>query len=794
MTHGALLPTSAVLVAIGCLCAHGSASAAPQAECPAEPSASKPRAGCSESVSDTGGLCVRAPASLLLAIAADGSASGVQKVCNDSTKAVKPELALSAFSTGPCFATPVLGELPDVQLDAAAKAKLDSSGELPAGACIDVAVRASKLNQPGLMSADLTSGRMTIARIRALQTKPSFDLKVEGATADQLSIVLTKGETSHIRVRNADPASYRFRWRVDLGHYSAEDVQWIPPFGEVTIPITVDPTCASDCAPSQIGFFDSGFLSSGMMTGRLLLAYEPDSALAHLADLPRRTTQLRARTNFWGRYWQGLWNGAFVLFALMAGIGTSLLVNYALPTQRKRITTKEALVELEGRLIGLSNFVESRTLGLLRSEKRRIGAELRTLSPFLPDTETALPALQGRLATLARRIDLTVKAGNLLRQSRAASDLADPERGAIAAHCRIVLDQARKPAADEADFKTADAQLVFAAQVLSAAGQAPSPEAIDALHKRADALPAALAADSDDVDAKAFWKSLHGLLQAIVKNLPRSWDLQRQDFVRVCGAVVKAEHIVRFKAFVDESSDDELRQRRRDRADDLGKALLPGDEESAERAEQILQQVEEGVGAADLATELTANASRLCIDVDPPTPLPRQLVTFRVVMPKAGQNTSVARRELACTWRLDGQPLSEPQGWTWSTYFEPRKWPRPTSWGEVGSRIRRMLLPFGPPAPSPAPFQVEAVLQFPGGSTLAPIAAPPVHLEVLKSYVAGRTTYAVFTLLITVLLVGIGLLATAQEKLQTADWLTGLGVVFALGFGAEALKRVLTRT
>jgi hypothetical protein len=196
------------------------------------------------------------------------------------------------------------------------------------------------------------------------------------------------------------------------------------------------------------------------------------------------------------------------------------------------------------------------------------------------------------------------------------------------------------------------------------------------------------------------------------------------------------------------------------------------------------------VGAAELAKELQANAAALCIDVDPPQPLPRQLVTFRVVAPKAGQNRSAARRDVACAWRLDGELQAEAHGWVWSTYFEPREPQMFDSWRKAWHRVRH---PLAAPTLAPEPFLVEAVLRFPDGTTLGPIKAPPVRLEVLKSYVAGRTTYAVFTLLITVVLVGIGLLATAQEKLQAVDWVTGLGVVFALGFGAEALKRVLTR-
>jgi hypothetical protein len=50
------------------------------------------------------------------------------------------------------------------------------------------------------------------------------------------------------------------------------------------------------------------------------------------------------------------------------------------------------------------------------------------------------------------------------------------------------------------------------------------------------------------------------------------------------------------------------------------------------------------------------------------------------------------------------------------------------------------------------------------------------------------------SLSITVLIVALGLLAGAQEKLQTLDWLSGALTVLALGFGADTLKTLISKT
>ena len=72
-------------------------------------------------------------------------------------------------------------------------------------------------------------------------------------------------------------------------------------------------------------------------------------------------------------------------------------------------------------------------------------------------------------------------------------------------------------------------------------------------------------------------------------------------------------------------------------------------------------------------------------------------------------------------------------------------------------------------------------------------ASTTVELEPTKSYVSDSLKLSLGAMFVTVLLVGIGLLAGAQEKIQSLDWWSALVAVLALGFGADALKRVLMK-
>jgi len=63
-----------------------------------------------------------------------------------------------------------------------------------------------------------------------------------------------------------------------------------------------------------------------------------------------------------------------------------------------------------------------------------------------------------------------------------------------------------------------------------------------------------------------------------------------------------------------------------------------------------------------------------------------------------------------------------------------------------------------------------------------------------KAYAENALTMAIVGLLITVLVAGIALVATAQDRIQSPDWMTGAVVVFGLGFAADVLKRAVKRS
>lgn len=79
------------------------------------------------------------------------------------------------------------------------------------------------------------------------------------------------------------------------------------------------------------------------------------------------------------------------------------------------------------------------------------------------------------------------------------------------------------------------------------------------------------------------------------------------------------------------------------------------------------------------------------------------------------------------------------------------------------------------------------------GAKLVDVAPVEVLVEAPKSYLAASTWLSLGAMFATMLLVAVGLIAGAQEKIQSLDWVAAMLAILALGFGADVLKRVLTK-
>ncbi len=712
-----------------------------------------------------------------LVAAADGTASALLQICNRGTEPLRLALALSDFvAAGAAQETfPLSTTRRVVAVNAADNGVVDGTADL-SPRCFPARLEVSGLWQAGLMTAVLMDGPDKMADVQAVRLHAPFSLKVDGPNPDKVELRFVDGAPLELRLRNDDAMGYRFRWRLELPGRSVSGADYVRPNRSVVLRV---PVMASG---SGVSWLESGFLRSAAREGRLVVEYEPDPRLESYA-WSQKSFPVQAAITRYDPVLQSLVNSLWIVLLLLIGIGASLLINYALPMQRRRVAAKQRLAQLEGRLAGLGELVPARLLSLLRVEKRRLGEELRQLWPVDPTTEAALPKFEAQMDWIERRIVLAASAGNHLSALDGSAPLAVFEADQIREACDIVFEVIDRPQAGDDDVKRAQTALERAANLRVSAALPPTEQMLKDLGQRAAAVRSRLTPVVDPDPQAAFNTLVDGLLMDVPVGAPAA--LSVSDYAVQALAVAKAEVVADFRRLLAAARQPELLARRQARTVELLAALCPGPDESLRRARGIVQEAEQGVSEDDLVAVLGNIApADLRIDVDPPRPLPYQPVSLRVRLRQPGLDDAVARCRIDCVWSVTGGEI-ESDDWVASYYFEQP--PREPGWSR-----RRLARLMKRELPAPKAIQVHASLRH-RGVELAQVTPVTVQIEPPKSYAWTSTWLSLGAMFVTMLLVGVGLLAGAQEKIQSLDWVAGVFAVLALGFGADALKRVLMR-
>jgi hypothetical protein len=725
------------------------------------------------------GVCVEENPRLV--VGDDGIATGVLRLVNRGSEVEPLQLRLGDFQGGVVTPAEWLHTERELQALRLEDKSIVDAGKLAPGGRIAVKVIASRLTQPGVMAATLSNGATDLVIVKAVRHRVPFQLKVAGSTPDTLKVSFFNGGRAPIVLTNRDAIAYPFTWRLEIGGRCVKaDRGVVMPRSEAPLPVNLD--------ARHYALLETGFLRAGAVDGRLTVQFEPDPSFRRL-DVPRHDYDVKADLHYWpDPTMQNLANGATILFLLLCGLVLSMLIRFAIPTDLKKVQLKKTLAALEGRLVGLAAVVSSRTLSLLRAEKRRLKEHISSLYPFFPENAAVLATLQEKVNALTARIDVTARVGSCLKQTTADPTVSPPELERVRAHCRLALSHIDRAVPAPADVQRAEAELALSMAAREAAGQPPTAQMREDVKKQFDELPARFGLDVEGQNPLMAFDSLFNALRREAE-LPAGSQLIRADYVRATRALRQAQLMRDYVRLVEASGSGVVRAARLARRDDLIEALQPGPGRSLDRASDIVDEVEQGISGAEFAEAVRSGAAALRVEIDPPAPQPLQLVTLRLRSARPGYDGAGARKECRCVWRIDGQPL-EDDGFVAYTFF-----PEPSSDASnvllrgvaaVKQSIDKLL---GRAQPM-RPFRVEVSVHCRGNARplleMDPVEVTP---EVPKSYEKALTLHAGISLFLTVGIVGIGLLAAAQDKIRSMDWLAGVLTVLALGFGADLLKR-----
>src|SRR5262249_4895622 len=121
-----------------------------------------------------------------------------------------------------------------------------------------------------------------------------------------------------------------------------------------------------------------------------------------------------------GRYWpdwvQNTFGWVLIVVLLAAGGLVSLYVSYALPNLLSRLSAREQLESVRGRIGGVSSRIDSRLRVLISVEAQRLDALLYSRNILSPEYADVLSHCKEGIADLEKRVDRTTQLDTLREQ------------------------------------------------------------------------------------------------------------------------------------------------------------------------------------------------------------------------------------------------------------------------------------------------------------------------------------------------------------------------------------------
>jgi hypothetical protein len=514
---------------------------------------------------------------------------------------------------------------------------------------------------------------------------------------------------------------------------------------------------------------------------------------------------------------------ALLFMTLLAGGLASLLMNFTLPIQARRLRVKDRLAETDRKIDSLSTDLDSRIRVPLGVERRRLAVRLGRLTWFTAFGQGMSDVEQG-LDRLAKRLDMLEQLQRTLAGywKARAINIPPTDIEQIEITKKQVVDILQKSEPADADFQaalgliqqidksvvmSAQADVEFARRLVEdlarrkgelAANTGPLTylwvpdfqllsEALKSdLIRAPDDVKGILASDYIPLDRLLFRLRLLEAYQRVLKGPqvpPPAWDFWSTELLA------------------------ELRD---------------SSWESLKRAQRMIRQMEEGLFPEDVIAEVQNGRAEVIVD--------RVLVSqfestdLRLRFRRRDVQSAAAREEFTYVWDFGHDFLRE-RGWTVSHFFPEATEPSPQPLRDAWRTLRRWSRePAGLPTPGASPLPptgsnpshpAPGTNTPPGGEgSLAPRAPYDLTVTLIREWngeevpdkirckihvlppppVRSRVFQAeLFRLLLALGLAVLGLVAGAKDQILKLDVLPALVAVFLIGFGADQIKNLVTQ-
>ena len=611
----------------------------------------------------------------------------------------------------------------------------------------------------------------------------------DGAVA-ATPLIFEGARPAHLTLKNGDAESYPITWSFRAGRLEQSGSTTLPANGTATIllrPTNSIYSITDDIRPSS-------------RTGRLeimLGAGDQETGTGPRRELPVNLTMQALSSNA-----TTLLSDAYVIVCLLFGGIISLLASAVLPNSLRKSEFRRQLRDLANCTSGVSLRVDSNLRVLLRLERNSIHEALRSTWVIFPSAGTSLDDIATDIDQLSKRLAVAERIDDLRQRLEAVYSCSPPtiveevdaclQAAANAMHSYALsitdIDVATKNLDDAttllASLNDADQMAKLVAQKFSelktrVANFLPYAEDLK------KALPGVFAIVREPFDnAKNISpRMVYGIDYCVAAvHTALDFAVVRQEVpkpaIQAQGAAANAAPV---EYEVPEPANDVVEIAKKHQPE-LERLLGAMGWHSLREARLLVQEMREGVYSDDILREVAAK--RAWVRFETQTARPFLPINFYVDFLKWGRDTRAAMERLSFRWTFPSQ--LEEEGTRVCHYFlkdvpgtndpDGKKFPRNLC---VQATVQKKDSALGPAAPKPATaemLQGEIRLD----ETTSNVDRSRVLAELLRFLVAFGVALA-------------GLLSGGVEQLAKLGLIPATFAIIGLGFGADAVKNVLTQ-
>ena len=718
-------------------------------------------------------VCLAAGVSLVspavIPIGAAGSGTGVLRFKNDGDKQDLP-LLIGVLKAG------VVATFPDEK----GSDKSRTAVSVPPHDFVDVKLAITGATDSGDVSVDIYSKTDKLGTVVAHTEPFPFNVHLAGATAAAANIFLKRGTESGFTLKNDDAFAYPVQWQLRVGRHVL--------VGKEAVILGPNGTAAVSFTPPGDwfdGWFRGLFEVNSTKDAELTLTFIRSKALPVTANLAYYSGNVRQV----GSIFQ---IGAVLLLLILGGM-TSLFVSYALPNLLASLSMRARLKALGDRIDGVSSRVDSRLRVLINIERARL---LDLLGSTVP-VSSGFGDVLGQCSEGAALLDTRTGLASQLDTAREEFQILGPRLLAptfirsVDAKLQEAADQLRKLAPAQADFDAARAAIAAASDEVR---KTPTDPAFAAtLAKRVASLmgrvalhvpPPAQATGATAVQpalAPSLFFKISGAVPApfavLKDDLKIAANIQPADYGNLDMQLSKLEILVGYVELRAGATDAVYLQRLDAHETELVNLLQRQSWETYSEAVSLYQFMREDIYPEDLAKELATNTEAdalrpMLINMEPPSSGLHAPIEFSCRFRKPLYDAASAKGQITYRWQINQNDTEK--GWSVWCYFPQKR----------KEQALKVTLAFDlgtAPVKDAQGKRVEITRSVETPALSDRINADRRHADYLQMGVA--LSVAVF-----------GLLAGAKDKLAALDWISASAAIFALGFGADQVKKLVTQT